>query len=658
MQPAATFVYDASSVDGLSALNPMGRLVKAATSNTRTVNSYDSMGRVRDQWQCTPANCGSAWFTAHYDYNLVGGLTSQSNPMGFTLTPSWNTANVMTGLSSSWSDAQHPATLYTLNTYNASLLPTQATLGNGLIEASAYNNRLQPTQLRVNNPSLGTDLLTMGYGFNYGTANNGNVASWSASGAQTFNRSYTYDALNRLATMSSPGETCAGLSWTYDIWGNRSDQTGGAGCYQTSHNAINVLNRIADTGYNYDTAGNMTSDPATSATYQYDAENRLISSASALGTGTYVYNADGKRARKTVGSTVTDYFYDLAGNIAAERVGSTWTKGYVYALALSGAEGGSLLAQYDNTVNPPTTFFVHKDHLGSTRLLTKVDKSIQENRDYLPYGESIAVSITSHLFTGKERDSESGLDNFGARYDSSSLGRFMSPDPDNASAFEYLDDPQSWNGYAYGRDNPILYIDSDGERYTVCVYDENGQHICNDVSDEDFDKAKADPGAGLSVKNGDIYANNVKVGTYVQTDVDLPPGIADMLHQAGVTASNNLNTGMKFMAENAAFAGLGAGLGLVKEALGTAIELGIAGKILKVAVNVAHAATTGHLTSDLAKSAAAVEGAIESGSYRVFTEGAQTLIRGEVVVDGATVGFKGKVVDGVARVDIFSVPKP
>jgi RHS repeat-associated protein len=452
--PAATFTYDSTSVDGLSVTYPVGRLVKAATSNTRTVNSYDTMGRIRDQWQCTPANCGSAWFTAHYERDLTGDVTSQSNPFGFTLAQVWNTAGVMTGISSSLSDAQHPATLYTLNSYTAALLPTQVTLGNGLIEASAYNGRLQQTQLRVNNPYTGTDLLNMGYGFNYGTANNGNVASWSASGVQTFNRSYTYDAVNRLWLMSSPGESCTGLMWTYDFWANRSDQTGtGGNCYATSHHAVNAQNRIADTGYNYDTAGNMTADPATSAAYQYDAENRLISSASALGTGTYVYDANGKRVRRTANGTVTDYFYDAAGNVAAERVGSTWTKGYVYA--------GSLLAQYDNTLNPPTTFFVHKDHLGSTRLLTRVDRSLQSNLDYLPFGELLGGdSTTTHKFTGKERDLESGLDNFGARYDSSSLGRFMTPDPSPMGVA--VGDPQSWNLYSYVRNRPLGSVDPNG----------------------------------------------------------------------------------------------------------------------------------------------------------------------------------------------------
>jgi RHS repeat-associated protein len=59
---------------------------------------------------------------------------------------------------------------------------------------------------------------------------------------------------------------------------------------------------------------------------------------------------------------------------------------------------------------------------------------------------------SDHKFTGKERDSEPGLDNFGARYNSSSIGRFMTP---NWSArptpvpFADLANPQSLNLCSY-----------------------------------------------------------------------------------------------------------------------------------------------------------------------------------------------------------------
>jgi len=81
--------------------------------------------------------------------------------------------------------------------------------------------------------------------------------------------------------------------------------------------------------------------------------------------------------------------------------------------------------------------------------------------DYLPFGEQIAGgSGSSHKFTGKERDSESGLDNFEARYFSSSLGRFGSPDPLMNSGRP--DDPQSWNRYTYTGNNPLNFTDPTG----------------------------------------------------------------------------------------------------------------------------------------------------------------------------------------------------
>lgn len=66
-------------------------------------------------------------------------------------------------------------------------------------------------------------------------------------------------------------------------------------------------------------------------------------------------------------------------------------------------------------------------------------------------------------FAGKERDAETGLDLFGARYLSSAQGRFTSPDP-VMSVPERLRDPQQFNRYAYARNNPLRFLDPTGER--------------------------------------------------------------------------------------------------------------------------------------------------------------------------------------------------
>jgi RHS repeat-associated protein len=80
--------------------------------------------------------------------------------------------------------------------------------------------------------------------------------------------------------------------------------------------------------------------------------------------------------------------------------------------------------------------------------------------------ESVACSFSVAFgkvckFTGKERDSESGLDYFGARHHASALGRFMSVDPKQFS-LRTLANPQKWNKYAYVLNNPLALVDPNG----------------------------------------------------------------------------------------------------------------------------------------------------------------------------------------------------
>jgi len=63
-------------------------------------------------------------------------------------------------------------------------------------------------------------------------------------------------------------------------------------------------------------------------------------------------------------------------------------------------------------------------------------------------------------YTGKERDAESGLDYFGARYYASNMGRWMSPDPSNWGVDFH--NPQTWNHYSYVGNNPLSNTDPNG----------------------------------------------------------------------------------------------------------------------------------------------------------------------------------------------------
>lgn len=75
------------------------------------------------------------------------------------------------------------------------------------------------------------------------------------------------------------------------------------------------------------------------------------------------------------------------------------------------------------------------------------------------------VCAFAYKFTGKERDTESGLDYFGARYYASSMGRFMSPDwSEDPDTIPYgdLSDPQTFNLYGYVTNNPLRRVDPTG----------------------------------------------------------------------------------------------------------------------------------------------------------------------------------------------------
>jgi RHS repeat-associated protein len=116
------------------------------------------------------------------------------------------------------------------------------------------------------------------------------------------------------------------------------------------------------------------------------------------------------------------------------------------------------------------------DQLGTPRMAADRTGSLAgvTRHDYLPFGEEVAGDPNGRTpergykgdavrqkFTGQERDDETGLDYFGARYYAGTQGRFTSVDPVIIKKARLLD-PQRINLYAYVRNNPLKFIDPDG----------------------------------------------------------------------------------------------------------------------------------------------------------------------------------------------------
>jgi RHS repeat-associated protein len=134
------------------------------------------------------------------------------------------------------------------------------------------------------------------------------------------------------------------------------------------------------------------------------------------------------------------------------------------------APGGRLLATYDAPGQAsPGYHYNLTDWLGTKRMQTTSGGNQQETCISNPFGDGLSCTggadATEQHFTGKDRDVESGLDYFYARYYSSVLGRFMTPDWSGAPAavpYASFGDPQSLNLYAYVGNNPNTGIDVDG----------------------------------------------------------------------------------------------------------------------------------------------------------------------------------------------------
>ena len=235
--------------------------------------------------------------------------------------------------------------------------------------------------------------------------------------------SYTYDDFNRLTGGSATAGVDSGLAlgWTYDRYGNRWAQNATG-----SGNATAVQPQLSFTGNNnhvdgwsYDAAGNLLNDGRNS--YAYDAEGRIVA---LNGQPMYLYDAEGRQSGEV-------FRLDRHGQLparsrrppgdGAERLrapGCTRT---------CGLRAGQLLATYEGPgESKPNTWHFHlTDWLGTERMQTNAAGNMEEVCTSYPFGDGLSCTgtdATEHHFTTKERDAESGLDYFYARYYSSDSG--------------------------------------------------------------------------------------------------------------------------------------------------------------------------------------------------------------------------------------------
>jgi RHS repeat-associated protein len=478
--------------------NPKGRLthtttVSGSTLETGTVWSYDAVGRTQKFWECSPGNCNtSSFFSAYYNYDLAGDVTWWNHPAGFTINQPVDNARHIQQVTSTWSDGQHPATLasgaclpnstsicYTAWGAVSSLQNPCVGSGCPVQETYFYNKRLQTAVAELGTPS--SHALDSCREYSYyegvgasgcsetpsswptGTNNNGNVGGYlyqDSMNALGHTATYHYDGVNRLSSAVATGNVAYNQSFGYDQYGNLACTANPSNpkCLAPTYNA--ATNRIA--GYQYDAAGNLINDGTYG--YQWDAEGKLTAITLSGNTiASNIYNALGQNMRHQAPGVTIDEYYGADGALLGRGTG-TWTDTRTRVFV---PFQGRILAEYYGG-STQGTLFDHPDELGSLSIATDYATSHSQERLFYPFGEfwtgsdlySLGMHQTFAQLPDYDNDSNSDLYNTLNRH-YTPMGRWLSPDPGGVKVVK-LDDPQTWNMYAYVRNNPTTLTDPSG----------------------------------------------------------------------------------------------------------------------------------------------------------------------------------------------------
>ena len=485
LDPESTYAFERDSVswrsrmtyDGdLVASGPnyaQGRLTKVeentdsdAAAEVIHRYAYDHLGSVRVKKVTVEGLTGDK--TVRYAHDLAGRVTRLIYPDGTQARYAYDGAGRLAGV---WDEQGNTLAAYThtaagniaTHTVGATHSVGRGAGGGIVTGAYAYNAREWVTGIDYPGKFTVTQ--------QYDAA--GNVASqrYHRAATETARAAvYTYDNLHRL-TAFDLDDGASTRAYEYDRNGNITQMTTNGADTNYGYNARTLPNRLSFASgaggfyqdYAYNENGWTTSVGNVSLTYDYRGLT------TGHGNAAYLMDPDRRRVKKTVGTAVTYYLRGPGGAVLAEYSGQTLSARYVYA-------GARRIAR----ITGSSASYYLADHLGSTRSLVDEEGAVTATYDYWPYGKVLATSgaeSTHFRFTGHERDPESGLDYMLERSYAYDIGRFLRPDP-------MQDEYPGLSPYVYANNNPLKYVDPDGNNH----HDPQDQYDVNQIVQDRFDE--------------------------------------------------------------------------------------------------------------------------------------------------------------------------
>ncbi len=402
--------------------DPLNNLTRASNENGTIYVGYDNRYRVSSV-------SDPFFYGISYNYDTAGNRTKLKVNGATYATYTYDAINRLTNLADS-------ANLSFAYSYDAVNRLTSRSAPNGVVSSYGYDGLDRLTSLIH---TAGATTLS-GNLYTYNDANN--ISSWTT---QTAQRTYTYDSVDRLTAVANfemPAETYA-----YDAVGNRTASNLSA---TYGYHPFNRLTNTPSATYSYDNNGNLVSktDELGTWTFAYNEENRLtqVNKPGGLMIG-YKYDALGRRIQRATSAGANErYVYDGAN--ALIDLNADWSVATTY---LNDLGVDNHLRQTNSTTG--VSYFL-TDHLGSTAALADSSGNSLEQLAYDSFGNSAGSLRTRYGYTGRERDADSGMLFYRARFYDPQIGRFVSEDPIGLAG--------GINEYSYTSNNPASRKDPSG----------------------------------------------------------------------------------------------------------------------------------------------------------------------------------------------------